>query len=119
MRAGRCAYTSNGISIQRRRLNSRSSPIPSLDEQERNPMTYQAGETLIYDNIYPVRFEKRQDATLAVVSEDGGHFFARWDQLRRPTPEAEFKNMMFGNADLQTIAVWAISEILRLTKRAA
>jgi hypothetical protein len=52
--------------------------------READAMTqYQQGEKLIYDNTYPVLFEKRQDATLAVVSEDGCHFFARWDMLRR------------------------------------
>lgn len=45
---------------------------------------YQQGDKLIYDNRYPVRFEGREDAILAVVSEDGCHFFARWDMLRRP-----------------------------------
>jgi hypothetical protein len=58
--------------------------------EPRESAMYTPGEVLIYDNIYPVRFEGRQDATLAIVSEDGGHFFARWSMLRRPTyPKGE------------------------------
>lgn len=54
---------------------------------------FKIGDKVIYDGIYRVRFEGpardahgRIDPVLAVVYEDGYHFFARYDMLSRPTP---------------------------------